>query len=70
MTQAFANILSAKFALQVKSLKFVLSNLYHRVPLSYVTGFAKRGLPHTLNIMTLAIHNIRHVTAIILQFLQ
>ena len=27
------------------------------IELSYVTGFAKRGLPHTSNLPTLAIHN-------------
>ena len=26
---------------------------------TYVTGFAKRGLPHTSNLQTLAVHNLR-----------
>ena len=31
--------------------------------LLYVTGFVKRGLPHTSNIPTLTIHNFRLVNA-------
>jgi len=33
-----------------------------------VTGFAKRGLPHTSNLPTLTIHNFRLKTAIALKF--
>jgi len=35
-----------------------------------VTGFAKRGLPHTSNFLTLTIHNFLFVRAIELKFLQ
>jgi len=38
--------------------------------LVYVTGFAKRDLPHTFDLPTSAIHNFRHITAIVLQLLK
>ena len=31
--------------------------LYHIKPTLNVTGFAKRGVPHTSNLQTLTIHN-------------
>jgi len=34
----------------------------------YVTGFAKRGLPHTSKLSTLTIHNFRLLKAIDLKF--
>jgi len=34
----------------------------------YVTGFAKRGLPHTFNLPTLTIDNFRLVNATDLKF--
>ena len=41
----------------------------NEVPLN-VTGFAKRGLPHTSNLPTLTNHNFRLEGAIALQFSQ
>ena len=34
----------------------------------FVTGFAKRGLPHTSNLLTLTIYNFRLVKAIDMKF--
>ena len=36
----------------------------------YVTGFAKRGLPHTYKLPTSTIHIITHVKTIDLKFLK
>ena len=46
-----------------------LPNL-HIVKAVFVTGFAKRGLLHTSNLLTLAIHNIRVEIAYALKFRQ
>ena len=35
-----------------------------------VTGFVKRGLPHTSNLLTSVIHNFRSVNAMNLKFAQ
>ena len=43
-------------------------NLYYFMNNIHVTGFAKRGLPHTFNSLTLLIHNFRLVKAIDLKF--
>ena len=40
------------------------------IQIAYVTGFAKRGLPHTSNLQTSKINNFRCVIAIDLKIVQ
>jgi len=47
---------------------WVVPRLNDRELLLFVNGFAKRGLPHAFNLLTLAIHNFRLETAIALKF--
>ena len=46
----------------------VITAWEHHIADLYVTGFAKRGLPHASNLLTLTISNFRLVKAIDFKF--
>ena len=49
----------------VKDVVLVILDYVHSL---YVTGFAKRGLPHTSNLPTVMVHNFTMEKAIDLKF--
>ena len=53
---------------EVDVFKYFISKCTNYIYNTYVTGFAKRGLPHTSNLPTLTIDNFRLERAIALKF--